>query len=145
MVLTEKLQYVFSSSFWKVSRNKRRIPNIAVGKSFRSRYPKATFARWNKVDVLLWEVNFRIRGKDFSALFDNDGNWLETVTAVSLSYTPKRVQESFSENHAPEGLQQIHHIQTSNSDIFEIEWGNGVFAWKLLYDFSGKLMGKLIV
>ena len=112
---------------------------------FKSRYPKAMFVRWHRIDVLKWEVKFRFRAKNFSALFDNEGNWLETITGVSLTLTPKHVQESFKRKYDPEGLQLINHIKTSNIDIFEIQWSNGVFVWKLLYDISGRIVGKLIV
>jgi len=145
MVLTDKIQHVFTSSFLKLSRNKRNLPNIAIDKAFKSKYPYTTFARWNQVDVFMWEVNFRIRAKHFSALFDSEGNWLETVTEMTLDDAPKQVQKSFNEKYGPEGLQQIQHVETSNTDIFEIQWSNGVFVWKLLYNISGKIVGKLIV
>lgn len=145
MVLTDKLQHVLTSSFLKLTRNKRNIPNIAVGKAFKSKYPKAKFARWNQVDVFKWAVNYKFRSKAFSALFDSEGNWLETATILSLNLTPKQVRDNFKGKYNPDGLQKIHHIKTGNSEIFEIQWSNGIFAWKLLYDISGKIIGKITV
>ncbi len=145
MILTKKLQYIFTSSFLKVARTKRNMPNIAVTIAFKSKYPKAAFVRWNQIDVFKWQVNFSLKGNDFSALFNSDGSWLETVTLLSFDHTPKQVQQSFKVKYGSEGLQQIQHVKTPNRDIFEIQWSNGVFVWKLLYDISGKIVGKLIV
>ena len=145
MILTKNLRHIFTYSYFKVTRNKRNVPNSSLGVAFKARYPRATFVRWNQVDVFKWQVNFSLKGKDFSALFNSEGNWLETVALVSLGRIPKTVQESFMQKYNPEGLQQIRHIKTSINDIFEIQWSNGIFVWKLLYDTSGKIVGKLSV
>ncbi len=145
MILTEKLQYIFNSSFLKVTRTKINMPNITVASAFKSKYPKAAFVRWNQIDVFKWQVNFSLKDHDFSALFNSEGIWLETVTQLPLSHAPKQVQESFEVKYGTDGLQQIQYVKTPNSDIYEIQWSNGVIVMKVLYNISGKIVGKLIV
>lgn len=145
MVLTEKLQHVLTYSFLRLTGAMKGTPNETVNKAFKEKYPKASFVRWHQIDVSKWRVQFFLKESDFSSLFDSEGNWLETFTSLSFEYIPKPVQENFKEKHSSQGIQKICHIKTSTNDIFEIQWSNGVFEWKLLYDISGKIVGKLIV
>lgn len=145
MILTKKLRYIFTSSFLKVAKTKINMPNIGVAIAFKAKYPKAAFVRWNQIDVFKWQVNFSLEDNDFSALFHSEGIWLETVTLLPFSRTPKQVQESFEVKYGIDGLQQIQHVKTPKGDIYEIQWSDGVIVLKVLYDISGKIVGKLIV
>ena len=119
------------------------MPNLVVKRTFKSKYPKATFSQWKQIDVFKWQVNFTFKENQYSALFDSEGNWLETVTMVPFALTPKQVRESFEGKYDATGVQQIHHVQTPTTNIYEIQWSSGVFKWKFLYDISGKIVGKL--
>lgn len=144
MTLSKKLQYVFTSSFLNVTKKRQKNPNIAVHLAFKSKYPKAKFTRWMQIDVFKWRVSFSLRGKEYTGLFDSEGNWMETVTLVPLAFTPKNLQQSFEEKYGSDGLKQIYEIQTPNYTLFEMQWSNGIYALKLVYDMAGKMVGKMI-
>ena len=145
MVHTKKLQHVLTSSFLRLTGAMKGTPNETVNKAFKEKYPKASFVRWHQIDVSKWRVQFFLKESDFSSLFDSEGKWLETYTSLSFEYIPKPVQENFEENYHSQGVQKIHHIKTSTNDIYEIEWTDGIFEWKLLYAISGKVVGKMII
>ena len=145
MVLIEKLQHVLTFSFSRRKGAMKGTPNIAVIKTFKAKYPKASFIRWHQIDVSKWQVQFFLKENAFSSLFDSEGNWLETVTSLPFQCIPTPIQENFKEKHSSQGIQKTCHIKTSTNEIFEIQCSNGVFEWKLLYDISGKIVGKLII
>lgn len=36
-------------------------------------------------------------------------------------------------------------IQTPNKSLYEMKWHNGIYAIKLLYDGTGKIVGRVIL
>ena len=125
-------------------RNKPKLSSPAVYNAFKLKYPNASTVQWQQIDVFRWEVNFILRNKWYSALFDSNGNWLETMTLISLEAIPKNVRKIFKKSFAISGIKNIRQIEMANGTIYEIKWSNDVFIWKLLYDISGKMVGKLI-
>lgn len=125
-------------------RNRPKLSSPTVFNAFKLKYPSASTPQWQQIDVFRWEVNFILRNKWYSALFDSHGNWLETMTLISLEAIPKNVLNVFEKSFTISGIKNIRQIQMTNGTIYEIKWTNGVFIWKLLYDISGKMVGKLI-
>ena len=125
-------------------RNKPKLSSPAVYNAFKLKYPNASTVQWQQIDVFRWEVNFILRNKWYSALFDSHGNWLETMTLISLEAIPKNVRKIFKKSFAISGIKDIRQIEMANGTIYEIKCSNDVFIWKLLYDISGKMVGKLI-
>lgn len=143
--MNSKFKYLLTSLQNRVVKNKRELPGAAVCIAFKSKYPKAAFVRWKQIDVFKWQVNFNSKGKKFTSLYDSEGNWLETITLVPLEFIPKKVQQNFKGKFNREGLHQIYQIQTPHHVIFEMQWGNGIYTLKLIYDVAGKILGKLIL
>ncbi len=126
-------------------RRRRPIANSMVLRSFNSKYPKATNIIWQQVDVFKWHVNFNQKKKKCTALFNSEGKWLETVTLVPLHKIPDHLQLTIEEKYNSDGLQQIYHIQTPDRSIYEMNLNNGLYKLKILYDLSGKIVGKIVL
>lgn len=120
------------------------MPDVSVDTAFKSKFPTATFVQWSQIDVLKWQANFVYEKKEQISLFDSMGNWLETSTPLPFQTIPVRVQESFKKKHNISGLQNIYHIQTPNSSIFQMQWSDGVLIKKLLFNNLGKTIGKIM-
>lgn len=143
MILSEKLKYMLIPSFWKWCKSRSKSPSTKVQFAFRLRYPNARQIQWKQIDVFKWQVSFKSKRIMYWSLFTSEGNWLETMRAVSLQDIPKKIQENYESKYGPKGLQHIYKIQTSLRTIFEIQWGNGIYNLKLMYDENGKMVGKL--
>ncbi|WP_297692581.1 PepSY-like domain-containing protein [uncultured Eudoraea sp.] len=128
-----------------IFRYKRTKVNPLVLGSFNLKFPAATRISWQQVDVFKWQVNFNLKKKKCTALFNNEGKWLETVRTIPLDKIPKRIQLTFDEKNNRDELRQIYHVQTPDSSLYELNLNNGLYSLKLLYDLSGKIVGKLIV
>ncbi len=134
-----------SLSVKRLFRNKRPIVNSMVLHSFNSKFPKATHILWQQVNVFNWHVNFNLKKKKCTALFNNEGKWLETVTLIPLNKIPEQLQLTMEEKYNSDGLQQIYHVQTPDRSIYEMNLNNGLYTLKLLYDLSGKIIGKMLL
>jgi hypothetical protein len=144
MGVLKKIKNMMTSHSSRSIRNKPKLSSPTVYNAFRLKYPNASTVQWQQIDVFRWEVNFILRNKWYSALFDSHGNWLETMTLISLEAIPKNVRKIFKKSFAISGIKNIRKIEMANGTIYEIKWTNGVFIWNLLYDISGKMVGKVI-
>lgn len=144
MSALKKIKHILASLLLIKSQNKSNLSSPTVVNAFRIKYPNANAVQWHQIEVSRWAVNFTLKNKWHSALFDSHGNWLDSMTLISLESIPKNVQKTFQKSFLKSGIKNIHKIETPNKTIYEIKWTNGIFIWKLLYDFSGKMVGKLI-
>ena len=140
----KKIKYVLASLSLRKSQNKSNLSNHTVVNAFKLKYPNAHAVQWHQIEVSRWTVNFTLKNKWHSVLFDSHGNWLDTINLISIESIPKSVQENFEKNFVKSGIKNIRQIEMANTTIYEIKWTNGIFIWNLLYDISGKMVGKLI-
>tara|TARA_R110002096_G_scaffold341990_1_gene534888 strand:+ start:2803 stop:3255 length:453 start_codon:yes stop_codon:yes gene_type:complete len=140
----KKLKYILASLSLTKSQKKSNLSSPTVVKALKLKYPNASAVQLEQVEVSKWAASFTLKNKWHSALFDSHGNWLDTMTLVSLESLPKNVQENFQKSFVERGIKNIHQIDMNNKTIYEIKWTNGIFIWKLLYDVSGKMVGRLI-
>lgn len=131
-------------SLKSIFRNNRFRVSPIVLRSFNSKFPRASHILWHKVDVFKWQVNFNFKKQKYSALFNSEGNWLETVTVLPPDKIPEGLQLTFEEKNNRDALQQIYHVETPDRSLYEMNLHNGLNTLKLLYDDSGKIVGKII-
>jgi hypothetical protein len=124
--------------------NKRCTVSALVLRSFNSKFPRASHILWQHIDVFKWQVNFTLKNQKYSALFNSEGKWLETITVLPPDKIPERLQLTFEEKINRDGLQQIYHVETPERSLYELNLHNGIYSLKLLYDDSGKIVGKIV-
>ncbi len=126
-------------------RSKTHNVSSLVSVSFSSKFPRAKNIIWQQIDVNKWHVIFTLGKKKYTALFNSDGKWMETVSNTTLNKIPKQVQLTFEKKHNRDGIQQIYHVQTPDRNFYEMKLHNGTYVLKLIYDDSGKTLGQLIL
>ncbi|TLP80158.1 PepSY-like domain-containing protein [Maribacter sp. ACAM166] len=134
-----------SLSVKRLFRSRKPIANAMVLSSFNLKFPKSTHILWQQTGVFKWHVNFKHKKKKCTALFNSEGTWLETITFISWDKIPEQIQRTMEEKYTRNGLQQIYHVQTPNRSIYEINLNTSLYSLKLLYDHSGKIVGKLFL
>lgn len=125
-------------------RKKYNVSPLAL-RSFNLKYTNAKQILWHQVDVFQWQVNFVLKETQYSALFNSQGKWMETVSLVTLDNTPDSLKQKFEEKYNRDGILQIHHVQTPEKSQYEIKWQNGIYAIKLQYDIKGNIIGRVIL
>lgn len=125
------------------TRKKFNVNPLAL-RSFDSKFPNAKHVLWEQVDGTKWQVHFSVKKNKYSALFNFQGKWMETVSIVTLDKTPEPIKHKFQEKFNIKGIIQIHHVQSPNKSLYEMKWHNGLYVTKVLYDITGKIVGRVI-
>ena len=125
------------------TRNKANVNTLTL-RSFNSKFPNAKYVIWKQVDASKWQVNYTEEKNKYSALFNCQGKWMETVSVVTLDKTPEPIKHKFQETFKKEGILQISHVLTPNKSLYEMKWHNGLYVTKVLYDITGKIVGRVI-
>ncbi len=94
-------------------------------KVFKTKYPRAKFAVWQQLDNYTWEVSFVLRRQDYIALFDVNGNWLETKTYVSFVSLATNAKELFQTKYKLEELQKVLFIKKIDKTVYEFQMNSG--------------------
>lgn len=115
-----------------------------VLRSFKSKFPAASHILWQQIDAIKWHANFNLKKEKCTALFNSEGQWLETVTLIPLHKIPEQIKLTLDEKNNKDELRQIYHVQTPDRNIYELNLNNGRYTLKLLYDISGKILGKIV-
>lgn len=144
MNVLKTIKNIFTSTSSRLVENETKLTSPTIVTAFNFKYPGASAVRWQQIDMSKWHVNFNLLNKWYSALFDIQGNCLETITLASIETIPEIIQKNFEMSFLKSGIIHIRHVETANKTIYEIKWTNGVCNWKLLYDDSGEIVGKLI-
>jgi Putative beta-lactamase-inhibitor-like, PepSY-like len=68
-------------------------PPKVVKDAFDKKFPAATKITWGKESAKEWEADFSLDGIKISAVFFEDGKWLETEQMIKASELPKAVAD----------------------------------------------------
>ncbi len=125
------------------TRKKANVNPLAL-RSFNSKFPNAKHVLWKRVDASKWQVYCSVKKNKYLALYNCQGEWLETVSVVTLDKTPEPIKHKFQETFNEEGILQISHVLSPNKNLYEMKWHNGLYVTKLLFDITGKIVGRVI-
>lgn len=126
----------FSVSAQKVKEND--VPS-AVKEAFLKQYPNATEVSWEKENNN-YEVNFDLKETDHSALFDVNGNLLESEEDIAVSQLPAGVMEYIKTNYGGKKVKEAERVTNADGTVtYEVE----VKGKDLIFDSNGKFIKEL--
>lgn len=70
----------------------------AVKKSFAAKFPDVKKVKWEKEDNN-WEASFEKDKKEYSALFSENGQWLETEMEIPVNELPQAVKDAINKRY----------------------------------------------
>jgi hypothetical protein len=113
------------------------VPDV-VETAFTKQFPHAKKVKWEKENAAEYEASFLLDGKEYAAVYDAEGKWLETETEIPVSELPQAVQESLKKTHPNAKVSEAAKIQRNdNSIVYEAEIKVGRKETDLLFDGSG--------
>jgi len=100
--------------------NAQKTPPEVVTKTFAEKFENAEKVKWTKEEATEWEAEFKINGKETSALFDLSGKWLETETGIEKNELPPAVKAAIDHQFAGCKFGEASHIETPEFTGYEI-------------------------
>lgn len=111
----------------------------AVSIAFNQKFPNATKVKWDKEDAHNYEASFLWKGVNYSANFNDTGEWLETETPITFNLLPEKVQTAFNASHKGVRPKAVAKIETSKQGTsYEVELKQGVKTVEVFYQANGK-------
>lgn len=119
-----------------------KIPATAKG-GFAAKFPSAQKAKWSIEKPGEFEVEYVLSGVESSALFDAEGNLLETETEIKESELPATVKATLARDFKGYKLDEIEKVTDAKGIItFEMEAAKGKEKLEISFDTTGKLVSK---
>ena len=107
-----------------------------VAATFNKSFPGTKAVKWEK-EKGAYEANFIINGKKTSALFDGDGTWKETETAIPINELPVAAAGYLAKNYKGQKIRETAKLQLPNGATnYEAEL-NGL---DIYFDANGQFL-----
>ena len=115
----------------------------AAANSFKVKFPNGSQPGWIKMGAEVYEVQFFNGKKRQSALFDNNGKWLQTQSEANYGAVPGKVQRAFETEFEGYQVQEVYETETHDKGlIYEITAFKGAKNFMAFYSANGELLKK---
>jgi uncharacterized membrane protein YkoI len=114
----------------------------AVKQSFAKRFPNVQGVKWSEESETEFEAEFKNKGKEQSANFDQTGKWLETEWEVKKSELPAAVQATITKEFAGYKVEETELTETPDGTFYEVEVEKGELTYEAQISREGKLIKK---
>jgi len=111
-----------------------------VKTAFDQKFPTARHIKWGKENTTLWEAEFKMDAKAYSANFDTEGNWIETEYEISISEIPIAVTTTLEKAYKGNKIVESEISETANGKVYEFEIKNGNDKMKVAVNADGSLI-----
>ena len=115
----------------------------AVKESLNAMYPDARDLEWSQEDEG-WEAEFEIGGQEFTALFTETGDWLETERAIHVDSLPDDVLVTMYSEYPEFDIREAEWVETPELKAFEVEImnpGKEQAELEVMITPEGKILG----
>ena len=101
-----------------------------------------TKSQW-EMDETDFEVNFKINGTEYSAKYDQLGNWLETEQEIKKSELPVSINQSIEKEFPKTEVEEVEKVSYPNhKTVYELEIKNREQKFEVQYSAEGQLLKK---
>lgn len=111
-----------------------------VKDAFNSKFPSASEVEWEKENDSEWEAEFKLDGKEYSANFSTDGNWLETEHEIDASELPELVKNTINKEFSGYEIEKAEIAEKTNGTVYEITLEKGEEEIEVVIDDAGKII-----
>ena len=126
-------------AFSACAQTKDGVPD-KVSSAFSKKFPDAKKIKWDKENKMEWEAEFKIDGKEYSANFDLDGNWMETEYEIKKSEIPAAVKATLDADYMGYKIEEAGISESANGKVYEFELKQGKKETEVVIDANGKVM-----
>lgn len=113
-----------------------------VKAAFNQKFPKAKKVEWEKENEAEWEAEFKMDGKEYSANFSADGEWVETEYEIKESQIPENILAILNSNFTDYEIEGAEIAETAAGKSYEFEIEQDEDEFEVVIDAKGNLTKK---
>ncbi|MCG2460373.1 PepSY domain-containing protein [Flavobacteriaceae bacterium F89] len=113
-----------------------------VKDAFVQTFPTVKSVKWDKENSTEWEAEFRMKGKQYSANFLEDGTWKETEHVVKKKDIPSNIKKALDTEFFGYTIEESEISETREGSVYEFELEKGEQMMEVAIDNSGKVVKK---
>ena len=132
---------LFAFSACNSPKPKETVPE-KVKETFQKRFPHAKEVKWDKENKNVWEAEFKMNNREFSANFNTDGIWKKTEYKIQNSEIPPQVKATIDSLFSGYEIEEAVVIGNSEMKGFEVELKNEKGAMIATISRDGKVLDK---
>jgi len=110
---------IFASGLILMACSQSSVPPKDVQAAFTEKFNTVKGLKWSYEDDE-WEAEFRSGGKEMSASFDENGNWLETETKLKNGNVPENILKTVDLKFNGWETEEIERIEKPDYNGYEI-------------------------
>lgn len=130
---------IFSLSAYAQTKND--VP-AKVQSSFNEKFPDAQKVHWDKENTHEWEAEFKKNGREYSANFGLDGEWIETEYEIKKSAIPAAVKTALNKEFAGYRIEEAEVSETAKEKVYEFKIEKGNHELEVIITPNGKIIKK---
>jgi hypothetical protein len=119
-----------------------KVPAL-VYRAFKTKFPASNQESWSMEDKTSYEVDFFNGNKKQSAVFKEDGTWLETETEITFNQLPRPVNAAFNKQFGGFTVQETLQVETPDKGtLYEMIINKGTEGYEVEFSAKGDLLKK---
>ena len=141
-LLVTSICLVFILSSYAQKQKKEEIPSAAKT-AFAVKFPKAQKVKWSIEKPGEFEAEFTLNGVESAALYDANGQLIETETEIKEAALPQTVKNTIAKDFAGYKINEIEQVIDSKNIVsYEMVVRKGKREFELEFLSNGKLLKK---
>ena len=113
-----------------------------VQAAFEARFPDAKKVEWEMENDEEWEAEFKMKGKEYSANFSIEGEWLETEYEIKEKDIPATIRTILDQNFSNYEIEDPEIAETPSGKSYEMEIEVNDEEFEVVIDSNGNLTKK---
>lgn len=103
-------------------KQKLNVPS-AVQEAFEQKFLNTQEASWEyDSENNLWEVEFLVDETELSAVFNADGEWMETEMDIPFSELPQMIQDALNTDYPDYNIEELEWIESPEGVFYEVDF-----------------------
>ena len=123
------------------AQHKHGVPE-KVKSAFFEKFPDVDKIKWEKEQENEWEAEFKMQGKEYSATFTSNGDWIETEREIKKSEIPDDIIAVLNKTYRDYEIDEAEMGENQQGNFYEFEIEVGDKEYEVMIDANGKLSSK---
>ncbi len=111
-----------------------------VKTAFAKKFSNVEKVKWSKEKDEVWEAEFKMDGKKYSANFDESGEWLEKEYEINKSEIPVAVKATIDQEFSGYKIESVEISETATGKLYEFDLESGKEEIEVAIDANGKIV-----